>query len=61
MNSMNTSFNGLAASLLLTVGLSKIAEKLDPMQKHSKSIEYLTSAKACEPCEASWFAPEAGL
>lgn len=38
MKSINSAFTGLASSLLLNVGLTRFAEKLDPMQRDGRSI-----------------------
>jgi len=51
MSSFLYSFNGLASSLLLNVGLTRLAEKLDPMQRGagaSKNILSFRSAAFCE-------------
>ena len=62
MNSINNTLNGLASSLLLSVGLTSVAEKLDPVQSQSgKSSGVMGSGKTCESCV--WpcaFTPEAG-
>lgn len=62
MNSINHTLNGLASSLLLNVGLTRIAEKLDPVQNQSgRTIHAEQSANAAEGC--TWicnFTPEAG-
>ena len=51
MNSFLYSFNGLVSSLLLNVGLTRLAEKLDPMLRDtgvSKNILSFRSAAFCE-------------
>jgi hypothetical protein len=62
MNSINHTLNGLASSLLLNVGLTSVAEKLDPMQNQSgKASGEVMAAESCEAC--IWicaFTPEAG-
>ena len=62
MNSINNTLNGLASSLFLNVGLTSVAEKLDPMQsQQAKSSAEMLSAESCENC--IWvcnFTPEAG-
>jgi hypothetical protein len=61
MNSIK-SISGLASSLLLTAGLTRIAEKLDPMLQNNESA--LTAPKDACSCEFSdypcTFTPEAG-
>jgi hypothetical protein len=64
MNSMNNTLTGLASSLLLNVGLTRIAEKLDPMHSQSgNAITFVQSSEACAPCGACDcnFATETGL
>jgi hypothetical protein len=56
------SLSGLTSSLLLTAGLTRIAEKLDPMlQKNETALTTNQDALGCEfsdyPCQ---FTPEAG-
>jgi hypothetical protein len=62
MNSINNTLNGLASSLLLNVGLTSIAEKLDPMHSlNGKSSGEVVAAESCENC--IWvcnFTPEVG-
>jgi hypothetical protein len=51
MNSINRTLTGLASSLLLNVGLTGAAEKIDPMHRSdSKSVNVLISAEPCEAC-----------
>lgn len=51
MNSINSTIHGLASSLLLNVGLTSMAEKLDPVQKHGcKSISAVTIVESSEDC-----------
>jgi hypothetical protein len=62
MKSINHTLNGLASSLLLNVGLTSIAEKLDPMQnlKGVSSVELL-AAEDCVNCIfVCNFTPEVG-
>lgn len=64
MNSMNNTLSGLASSLFLNVGLTRIAEKLDPMPQHdSKSILVVDASGTCVSCNACDcnFSPETGL
>ena len=59
MNTINNTLNGLASSLLLNIGLTSIAEKLDPMQNLAESANRVLSA--AEPCVTVCnFSPEAG-
>ena len=56
------SLTGLTSSLLLTAGLTRIAEKLDPMlHKNETALTISNDAVGCEfsefPCT---FTPEAG-
>lgn len=59
MKSINNTINGLASSLLLNVGLTKVAEKLDPTVNQVKSFDLAVgSAETCiAVCN---FTPEAG-
>lgn len=45
MKSINSAFNGLASSLLLNVGLTRAAEKLDPVRGVSAKAN--ASAESC--------------
>jgi hypothetical protein len=62
MNSINNTLQGLASSLFLNVGLTSVAEKLDPMQHQGgNSLATMASAEPCAPCVMVCnFAPEAG-
>lgn len=62
MNSINHTLQGLASSLFLNVGLTRVAEKLDPMQNQGgKSIATMNSAEPCAPCVIVCnFTPETG-
>jgi hypothetical protein len=70
MNSINNSINGLASSLLLTVGFTSVAEKLDPTRGQAGRLAgAVNSAEPCivacnfsaEPCiVACNFSPEIG-
>lgn len=62
MNQINNAINGLASSLLLNVGLTKVAEKFDPMLEQSgKSIAFVESAESCDFCNYPCnFTPEIG-
>lgn len=59
MNSINNTINGLASSLLLNVGLTSVAEKLDPVQVQvDRNNDGTLSAPPCVAiCN---FTPEAG-
>jgi hypothetical protein len=51
MNSITHTFNGLASSLLLNVGLTQAAQKLDPISKSgSHSATSVQTAAATYPC-----------
>ncbi|MDI1320619.1 MAG: hypothetical protein PSW75_10570 [bacterium] len=61
MNSIK-SLSGLTSSLFLTAGLTRLAEKLDPMlQNNQAALTISHDAVGCEftelPCQ---FTPEAG-
>lgn len=61
MKSINHAFNGLASSLLLNVGLTRVAEKFDTVAQHSTDIVTVQGAAPCEVSDwACNFAPEAG-
>lgn len=62
MNSINNTLNGLASSLLLNVGLTSVAEKLDPMKNQmGSSTKAVVSTQSCSPCVTVCnFTPEAG-
>jgi hypothetical protein len=40
MKSITPLLSGLASSLFLNVGLTRLAEKLDPMVKHHRQTDY---------------------
>jgi len=51
MKSITPTLHGLASSLLLNVGLTRIAEKLDPLANQSTaSLQNGGSALACIAC-----------
>ena len=54
--------HGLASSLFLNVGLTRVAEKFDPMlNRAGNAIQEVTSAGPCIACETSCnFTAEAG-
>jgi len=47
MKQITSSLNGLASSLLLNVGLTKIAEKLDPVCSDRSQLVELHDAATC--------------
>ena len=50
MNSITYTINGLASSLLLNVGLSQMAQKLDPVsQSKPQVMAQAISAEYCAP------------
>ena len=56
MKSINYAINGLVSSLLLNVGLTSLAEKLDPMvQQSGDALQKLQNAKSSAfsdlPCQ----------
>ena len=60
MKTINKTINGLASSLLLTVGLTSVAEKLDPTQFQAKTSG--RAVNSAEPCiTVCNFTPETGL
>ena len=60
MNSITQTINGLASSLFLNVGLTQVAQKLDPVsaKKISKSQNLLSTEASNYPCH---FTPKKGL
>lgn len=61
MNKITTSFTGLASSLLLNVGLTKAAEKLDPVTQPAtqvKAADALSAELCTYPCN---FTRDTGL
>ncbi|MDB6114813.1 MAG: hypothetical protein JWQ83_1386 [Lacunisphaera sp.] len=59
MKTIKNTINGLASSLLLTVGLTNIAEKLDPTQFQAGTSGW--AINSAEPCIAVCaFTPETG-
>jgi len=61
MKSINRAINGLASSLLLNVGLTSAAEKLDTVNQHGQSIVTVQGAAPTEICDwACHFSPERG-
>lgn len=61
MKSINNSFNGLASSLLLNLGLPTLAEKFDPMQNQAGNARnVLSSADSCTACVPCYFTSEVG-
>ncbi|MBI2497182.1 MAG: hypothetical protein HYV75_04430 [Opitutae bacterium] len=62
MNSINNTINGLASSLFLNVGLTSVAEKLDPVNgRLDKASNTDMSGKSVASCVWTCnFTPEAG-
>jgi hypothetical protein len=52
MSSLHHSFTGLASSLLLNLGLSVLAEKLDPMLRDGGSIKQALNHRSAAYCES---------
>jgi hypothetical protein len=50
MKSINNTFAGLASSLLLNVGLTRLAEKIDPMVRDSSAITNVTDGRSAAFC-----------
>jgi hypothetical protein len=50
MNSMITTIQGLASSLLLNVGLTRLAERVDPMQRDNRAITKMTDDRSAAFC-----------
>jgi hypothetical protein len=50
MNSINNTFAGLVSSLLLNVGLTRLAEIVDPMQRDSGAITNVTAGRSASFC-----------
>ena len=46
MSSIKLSLSGLASSLLLNVGLTRLAEKLDPMQRDERAIRNMVDNRS---------------
>ncbi len=59
MNSINHTMHGLASSLLLNIGLTQVAQKLDPISAHKISQgQNMRSPQSCVvPCQ---FTPTKG-
>ncbi len=57
MKTITPSLSGLASSLFLNVGLTKVAEKLDPMRGHQVVGNAGPSAPTVIPCA---FTPRPG-
>jgi hypothetical protein len=50
-NSFTQTVSGLASSLFLAIGLTRVAEKFDPLQKQAgSSITHVQSAECSAPC-----------
>jgi hypothetical protein len=60
MSSIKNSLNGLTSSLLLSVGLTSVAEKFDSMRQNS-AVDFKQAEASAEPCiYVCNFRPEAG-
>ena len=51
MKSINHAFTGLVSSLLLNVGLTSLAEKLDPMFRQGGALKHMQVANSCTFCD----------
>ncbi len=62
MNSIKSSLSGLTSSLFLTAGLTRLAEKTDPMLNQAKNaVSTVHSAESCETCALPcYFTPQTG-
>jgi hypothetical protein len=62
MNSIKQITSGLSSSLFLAVGLTRLAEKTDPMlQQNGAALTSLIGAATCQPCDFPCaFTPETG-
>jgi hypothetical protein len=50
MKQITSTLTGLSSSLLLNVGLTKFAEKLDPIGSSRSQLIEMSDAKACSYC-----------
>lgn len=57
MKTITPTLNGLASSLFLNLGLTKAAEKLDPIASQAKHDPSLLSVGPCTPCIPSAYTP----
>ena len=57
MKTITPSLNGLASSLLLNLGFSKAAEKLDPVAVHQTKHDAVLSGGPCVTCVPSAYMP----
>jgi hypothetical protein len=55
MKHIASTLTGLSSSLLLNVGLTKMAEKLDPIGSNRSHLIEMPDAKACSYCIACQF------
>jgi hypothetical protein len=62
MNSIKQVTSGLASSLFLAAGLTRLAEKTDPMANQVRNmVTPRQSAESCETCTwQCYFTPETG-
>ncbi|HWA26685.1 MAG TPA: hypothetical protein VG734_13580 [Lacunisphaera sp.] len=50
MKQITSTLTGLSSSLLLNVGLTRIAEKLDPVVSNPSQLVEVSDAKSCLIC-----------
>jgi hypothetical protein len=50
MKNITSTLSGLSSSLFLNVGLTKIAEKLDPVVSNRSQLVEMRDAMACVAC-----------
>jgi hypothetical protein len=50
MKQITSTLTGLSSSLLLNVGLTRFAEKLDPVGSNRSQLIEMPDAKACSIC-----------
>ncbi len=62
MNSIKNTLSGLTSSLFLAAGLTRLAEKTDPMLNRAKNaVSTVQSAESCETCGLPcFFTPQTG-
>ncbi len=55
MNSIKQITSGLSSSLFLAAGLTRLAEKTDPMSNHAEGavtfVPFARASEVCFPCE----------
>jgi hypothetical protein len=60
MKQITSTLTGLSSSLLLNVGLTKIAEKLDPIGSNRGHLIEMADAKICSSCSVCEFGRRKG-